>query len=53
MKQSNTIAYDYGHIVHVYIAYELGASSSNYSDPTLKNCLFGAVNLTKNTDIEK
>ena len=35
------------------IAYELGASSSHVNDPTLKNCLFGAVTLTKNADIEK
>ena len=31
----------------------MGASSSSDSDPTLKNCLFGAVTLTKNADIEK
>ena len=31
----------------------MGASGSNNSDPTLKNCLFGAVTLTKNADIEK
>ena len=30
----------------------MGASSSSNSDPTLKNCLFGAVTLTKNADIE-
>ena len=29
------------------------ASGSNNNDPTLKNCLFGAVTLTKNTDIDK
>ena len=29
------------------------ASSSHISDPTLKKCLFGAVTLTKNADIEK
>ena len=34
------------------MVYELGASSSNDNDPTLKNCLFGAVTLTKNADIE-
>ena len=33
--------------------YEVSASSSHTSDPTLKKCLFGAVNLTKNTDIDK
>ena len=40
-------------IVNIYIVYELAASSSNSSDPTLKNGLFGAVSLTKNVDIEK
>ena len=40
-------------IVNIYNVYELGASASNDNDPTLKNCLFGAVTLTKNTDIEK
>ena len=41
------------HKANVYVVYELGASSSSSSDPTLKNCLFGAVTLTKNSDIEK
>ena len=40
-------------VVNIYIIYELGASSSHNNDPTLKNCLFGAVTLTKNTDIDK
>ena len=35
------------------MVYKLGASSSNDNDPTLKSCLFAAVTLTKNTDIEK
>ena len=39
--------------VNIYIVYELGASSSHSSDPTIKNCLFGAVTLTKNADTEK
>ena len=48
------ISYTHSTIVNIYIVYILGASSSNYNDPTLKNCLFGAVTLTKNTiDIEK
>ena len=38
--------------MNIYIVYELGASSSDISDPTLKNCLFGAVALTKNADID-
>ena len=53
LKQSNTLTYDKGHIVNVYIVYELGAFSSNINDPTIKNCLFGAVTLTKNADIDK
>ena len=40
-------------VVNIYIIYELGASTSNVNDPTTKNCLFGAVTLTKNADIEK
>ena len=52
LKQS-TISYTHGKIVNICIVYELGASSSNDHDPALKNCLFGAVTLTKNADIEK
>ena len=47
------LQYTHGTIVNIYIVYELGASGSNDNDPTLKNCLFGAVTLTKNTDIGK
>ena len=39
-------------VVNIYVVYELGASSSHSSDPTIKNCLFGAVTLTKNADIK-
>ena len=47
------IPYNHGKVVNIYIVYELGASSSHNNDPTLKNCLFGAVTLTKNVDIDK
>ena len=40
-------------MVNIYIVYELGASNSHIDDPTLKTCLFGAVTLTKNADIDK
>ena len=40
-------------VVNIYIVYELGASSSHDSDPSIKNCLFGAVALTRNADIDK
>ena len=36
------ISYTHKKVVNIYIVYELGASTSNNSDPTLKNCLFGA-----------
>ena len=51
-KQSN-ISYTHGKVVDIYIVYELDASSSHNNDPTLKNCLFGAVTLTKTADIYK
>ena len=52
LKQSK-ISYTHGKVVNIYMVYELGASSSHVNHPTLKNCLFGAVSLTKNADIDK
>ena len=52
LKQSNKLTYTHGKVVNIYIVYELGGSSSNVNDPTLKNCLFGAVCLIKNADID-
>ena len=40
-------------VVNIYIVYELKPSSSNFSDPTIKNCLFSSAPLTKNADIDK
>ena len=39
--------------ISFYIVYELQTSNSNINDPTLQNCLFGSVTLTKNVDIDK
>ena len=47
------ISYTHGAIVNIYIVYKLSAVGSNDNDPALKNCLFGAVTLTKNADINK
>ena len=47
------ILYTHGKVVNVYIVYELGISSSYNNDPTLKNCLFDAVTMTKNADFDK
>ena len=52
LKQDK-ITYTHGKIVNIYIVYEI-SKSINISDyPTLENCLFGAVSLTKNDDIDK
>ena len=41
-------------IVNIYIVHELRVSPRGYDDyPTLENCLFGAVKLTKNADTDK
>ena len=52
LKQSST-SYNHRPIVNIYIVYKLGASGSNNNDPAIKICLFGAVTLTKNADIDK
>ena len=52
LKQPN-FTFTHKKVVNIYIVYELRASSSHINDPTLKNCLFGAVTLTKNADIDK
>ena len=53
LKQSNKLTCAHKTLVGIYIVYELGASSSHNIDPTLKNCLFGAVTSTTNADIDK
>ena len=52
LRQPKT-TYNHKKIINKYIVYELIASSSNNDDPTLKNCIFGAITLTKNADIDK
>ena len=47
------VSYTHEKAVNIYIVYELAGSNSHSDDPTLKNCLFGAVTLTKNADIDK
>ena len=53
LKQSNKLTYTHEKVVNICIVYELVASRSNVNDPTLENCLFGAVTLTKNAGIDK
>ena len=40
-------------IVNIYIVYEITKNNPISSYSTLENCLFGAVKLTKNLDIDK
>ena len=47
------LTYTHGKAVNIYIVYELTACSFDSDGPTLKNCLFDAVTLTKNADIDK
>ena len=53
LRQSNKLTCIHRTILNIYIVYKLDASSSHVNDTTLKNCLFGAVTLTKNSDIDK
>ena len=53
LKQ-NAITYNHGKSINIYIVYEINKNdNTTSSDPTLENCLFGAVTLTKNADIDK
>ena len=50
----DTIKYNHWKIVNIYIVYEIHKNeNTTSSDPTLENCLFGAVSFTKNSDIGK
>ena len=52
LKQDKVI-YNHGTIVNIYIVYEISKNYNISSYPTLENCLFGAVSLTKNADIDQ
>ena len=47
------MTYDHGNVVNIYIVYEISKNYDTSSCPTLENCLFGAVTLTKNADNDK
>ena len=51
--KKDKVTFNHGKVVNIYIAHEI-SKSINISDYlTLWNCLFGAVTLTKNADINK
>ena len=47
------ITYTHGKIVNIYIIYKISKNQNISIYPILENCLFGAVSLTKNADIDK
>ena len=52
LKQEK-ISFDYGEVVNTYIVYEVNKNFNKSSYPTLENCLFGSVKLTKHPDIDQ
>ena len=52
LKQDKA-TYNHGTIVNIYIVYEINKNYNISSNPTLENCVFGAVSLTKNADIDQ
>ena len=51
--QQDEIIYTPGKTVSIYLVYEITKNDNTSSDPTLKNRLFGAIDLSKNADIDK
>ena len=51
LKQGK-ITFNDGKIANIYIVYEIERSVNISSYPTLENCLFGAVKLTKQVDVD-
>ena len=52
LKQDKA-TYSHGTIANIYTVYEISKNYNISSYPTLENCLFGAVSLTKYADIDK
>ena len=50
--KQDKIAFNHGKIVNIYIVDDLEPNLNNF-DPAFQNCLFGAVMLTKNNNIDK
>ena len=49
LKQDK-VTYSHGTIVNIYNVYEISKNYNISISPTLENCLFGAVSLTKHAD---
>ena len=51
--KKDKVTYNHGTIVNIYIAYEISKNYNISSYQALEDCLFGAVSLTKNTDLDQ
>ena len=51
--RQDKVTHNHGKIVNIYIVYEISKNYNISSYPTLENCLFGAVSLTKNANIDQ
>ena len=49
--KQDSVTFNHKKVVNIYIVYELSKSFNIRDYPTLESCLFGAVTLTKNADI--
>ena len=52
LLRQNQVTYNHGPIVNIYMVYETILDTKTSNIP-LENCLFGAIKLTKNSDIDK
>ena len=52
LKQDK-ITYNNRKVINIYLVYEISRNISISDYPTLENCLFGAISLTKRADISK
>ena len=52
LKQ-DSVTFIHGKVVNIYIVYDISKSINISNNPTLENCLFGAVGRPKNADIDK
>ena len=51
LKQDE-VTHNHGQTINIYIVYEISKNYNICSYPTLENCLFGAVSLTKHVDFD-
>ena len=52
LLRQNQVTYNHGPVVNIYIVYETTPDTKT-SNITLENCLFGAIEKTKNSDVDK